>query len=200
MTFKGDKIIGKPTLMQIEIYIAEKGLFCEPQDAYDYWESKEWMTKKNKEPMTLESAINIYNSIAINRATKSRAKELGITKLKRNKKKSELKILRKSIVSGGLKGLDNQIKIESFDTKKKEVTPQKEHIPYEDQLKDKRWESFRTFIFSVRGNKCEICGGNHILQVHHPKYKSGRLAWEYTCNEVMVVCKHCHEIIHHKRT
>ena len=198
MTFKGDRIIGKPTLTQIEIYIAEKGLFCEPQDAYDYWESKGWMTDKHREPLTLESAINSYNGIVLHRVAKQGAKALGLKKTKGTKKKSAFKSISKAFVSGKVKGLDNQIIIESFETTK-ELKQKKEKIPYEEQLKDKRWETFRKFIFSVRGRKCEICGGNHILQVHHPKYKSGCLAWEYTCNEVMVVCRHCHEIIHHKK-
>lgn len=195
MTFKGDKIVGKPTLAMVEIYIAEKGLFCEAQDAYDYWENKEWLTKKGVEPKTLEIAIDCYNSIAINRFAKRSAKSLGITKLRGKKKKSEMKILRRTIASGGLKGLENQIKIESFGVKDK-VVNKKEYTPYEEQLKDKRWEAFRKFVFVVRGKKCEMCGGTHILQVHHPKYKGGRLAWEYTCNEVQVLCKECHEKVH----
>lgn len=195
MTFKGDKIIGKPTFAMVEIYIAEKGLFCDAKECFDYWENKEWLTKKGVEPKTLEIAIDCYNSIAINRFAKRSAKSLGITKLRGKKKKSEMKILRRTIASGGLKGLENQIKIESFETKKK-VANKREYAPYIEQLNDKRWEAFRKFIFAVRGKKCEICGGTHILQVHHPKYKGGRLAWEYTCNEVQVLCKECHEKVH----
>lgn len=195
MTFKGDKIIGKPTFAMVEIYIAEKGLFCDAKECFDYWENKEWLTKKGVEPKTLEIAIDCYNSIAINRFAKRSAKSLGITKLRGKKKKSEMKILRRTIASGGLKGLENQIKIESFEAKKK-VSNKKEYAPYIEQLNDKRWEAFRKFIFAVRGKKCEMCGGTHILQVHHPKYKGGRLAWEYTCNEVQVLCKECHEKVH----
>ena len=195
MTFKGDTIVGKPTLAMIEIYIAEKGLFCDAKECFDYWENKEWLTKKGVEPKTLEIAIDCYNSIAINRFAKRSAKSLGITKLRGKKKKSEMKILRRTIASGGLKGLENQIKIESFEAKKK-VVNKREYAPYIEQLNDKRWEAFRKFIFAVRGKKCEMCGGTHILQVHHPKYKGGRLAWEYTCNEVQVLCKECHEKVH----
>ena len=179
----------------VEIYIAEKGLFCDAKECFDYWENKEWLTKKGVEPKTLEIAIDCYNSIAINRFAKRSAKSLGITKLRGKKKKSEMKILRRTIASGGLKGLENQIKIESFEAKKK-VVNKREYTPYIEQLNDRRWEAFRKFVFVVRGKKCEICGGTHILQVHHPKYKGGRLAWEYTCNEVQVLCKECHEKVH----
>lgn len=36
MTFQGDTILGKPKLALLEIYIAEKGLYCDPQGCYDY--------------------------------------------------------------------------------------------------------------------------------------------------------------------
>ena len=31
MTFQGDKIFGKPKMALLETYIAEKGLYCDPQ-------------------------------------------------------------------------------------------------------------------------------------------------------------------------
>lgn len=193
MTFKGDTIIGKPTFAMIEIYIAEKGLFCEPQDTYEYWEKKDWLNQKGIEIATLENAIDSYNNIAINKSIKRNSKTLGITKLSKKARKKEKRSIRKTMLAGN-KGLENQILIESFNIKPKKE--RKENIPYNEQLNDDRWKAFRKFVFAVRGKKCEICGGTHILQVHHPKYISGRMAWEYTCNEVQVVCKSCHEKIH----
>lgn len=73
---------------------------------------------------------------------------------------------------------------------------QQQYDTYKEQLEDVRWKAFRDFVFVVRGCKCEQCGATAKLQVHHPKYIRGRKAWEYTCNEVMVVCKDCHEKIH----
>lgn len=195
MTFKGEKVIGKPTLAMIEIYIAEKGLFCEPQETYDYWEKKDWLTHKGVEPKTLESAIVSYNSIAVQKYVKNNQKLLGISKLGKKEKKRAKRKARKELLSGN-KGFVNMIKLEEFEFKKPKESKTSNYISYEAQLKDKRWEAFRKFIFAVRGKKCEICGKTRVLQVHHPKYKSGRLAWEYTCNDVMVVCRDCHEKIH----
>ena len=73
-------------------------------------------------------------------------------------------------------------------------------MAYDEQLQDKRWMAFRRFIFDVRGKKCEKCGSTTYLQVHHPKYKHGRMAWEYTCNDVIVLCRDCHAKIHNKQT
>ena len=196
MTFKGETIIGKPSLSLIEIYIAEKGLFCEAKDCYDYWENKNWLTAKHVEPKTLETAIDSYNSIIVHRFVKRNAKKLGFTRLNKKEKKRAKSKLKAEILHNGEKCLDNLLKLESFELKRKDRVIKKEYISYDEQLKDKRWEAFRRFIFAVRGRKCEKCGSTKTLQVHHPKYKYGRMAWEYTCKEVIVLCRDCHEKVH----
>ena len=67
---------------------------------------------------------------------------------------------------------------------------------YYEQLKDKRWYAFRNFVFIVRGGKCEKCGSAEKLNIHHLHYVPGRKAWEYTCNDVQVLCKKCHKEEH----
>lgn len=67
---------------------------------------------------------------------------------------------------------------------------------YDKQLNDPRWKSFRRFIFVARGRRCEMCGSTKVLQIHHPRYIHGRRAWEYTCNEVVVLCNECHKAVH----
>jgi ribonuclease HI len=74
MTYKGDTINGKPTFALVECYIAERGMFCNAQECYDYWESKNWLTKKGVEPKTLEAAIASYNNIALNKFIKEAQK------------------------------------------------------------------------------------------------------------------------------
>ena len=69
---------------------------------------------------------------------------------------------------------------------------------YDDQLEDERWKAFREFIFVVRGKRCEKCGNTNHLQIHHPKYIPRRMAWEYTCREVQVLCRKCHAETHGK--
>lgn len=46
--------------------------------------------------------------------------------------------------------------------------------------------------------KCEVCGSTERLQVHHVGYKTGLLPWEYTCNDVKVLCRNCHARVHGK--
>lgn len=71
-------------------------------------------------------------------------------------------------------------------------------MTYSEQIKDKRWLAFRSFVMQVRGYRCEVCGSNINLNVHHLIYKDGYLAWEYNTREVMVVCSECHKQIHEK--
>lgn len=71
-----------------------------------------------------------------------------------------------------------------------------EKSPYSEQLTDDRWSMFRDFVFKVRGNRCEMCGRKKTLQVHHLHYKKGAKAWEYDCNEVVVLCRECHRKVH----
>ena len=77
-----------------------------------------------------------------------------------------------------------------------EAVAKEQRPSYDQQLEDKKWKAFREFIFIVRGKKCEKCGATTWLQIHHPKYRGGRLAWEYTCNEVIVLCRDCHRKEH----
>lgn len=191
MTFQGDTVIGKPTLLQIEIYIAEKGLCVEPDYVYSYWEAKDWKTNKGHQVKSLESAINVANGLYIEDILrKSNPNEIvDVRKKKKGKTKRE-------------KRIDFNSRIKQIKNKEKQlsdsVNESRPFIKYEDQLKDERWVAFRRFVKKVRGQKCEICGSTKCLQVHHTHYNKNCFAWEYTCNDVLVLCKDCHSKIHNK--
>lgn len=72
----------------------------------------------------------------------------------------------------------------------------KKRSPYHDQLEMPQWKSYREFILAVRGRKCEICGNEKNLNIHHVKYINNRFAWEYLPSDVLVVCESCHRNIH----
>ncbi len=69
-------------------------------------------------------------------------------------------------------------------------------LSYRSQLETKQWKDFRKLIFSQRGKRCEMCGATTNIQIHHLQYITGRKAWEYTPNDVMVLCRDCHKKIH----
>lgn len=103
----------------------------------------------------------------------------------------------------------NGIKKEN-DRKKKKIAAKKEerklirehkpikthYTPYADQLNTPEWKAFRQFIFVVRGKQCEKCGRRDRLQIHHLRYITGRMAWEYLPFDVLVLCDACHKKIH----
>lgn len=72
---------------------------------------------------------------------------------------------------------------------------------YELLLERPEWKAYRLAVLAERGEKCEWCGSNKILQVHHKfylKYPDGKhiLPWEYNINCLLVLCKDCHEKAH----
>lgn len=75
---------------------------------------------------------------------------------------------------------------------------------YAELLQSQEWADFRRHIFRIRGNVCEWCHNPYAkpLQVHHKyylKYRGQRyLPWQYSSDDVMVVCRHCHMVIHQK--
>lgn len=71
-----------------------------------------------------------------------------------------------------------------------------ENSPYKEQLLDKRWRLYRDFAIFTRGGVCEICGSRKNLVIHHPQYKNGYNAWDYSVKDVVCLCNTCHKKIH----
>lgn len=66
-------ITEKPTLADIEMYIYTKGsgLIVTAKEIFDYWEAKDWKTKKGELPKTLDSLVNVVNSVKSQRLRQS---------------------------------------------------------------------------------------------------------------------------------
>ena len=71
-----------------------------------------------------------------------------------------------------------------------------EGSPYKEQLLDKRWRLFREFAIVARGGVCENCGSKKNLVIHHPQYKDGYNAWDYSVKDLVCLCNNCHKKIH----
>lgn len=71
-----------------------------------------------------------------------------------------------------------------------------EGSPYKEQLLDKRWRLFREFAIVARGGMCENCGSKKNLVIHHPQYKNGYNAWDYSVKDVVCLCDACHSKLH----
>lgn len=131
-----------------------------------YWRKKKWLTTKGKPILSLSIAVNVANSAFLTEQRKLKGEPTQNLKRVRKMQKEKKKLDESKITS------------------------------YNNQLQDKRWLAFREYVFAARGRKCERCGSEQHLQIHHPKYISGRAAWEYTCLDVMVLCSVCHMKTH----
>ena len=73
-------------------------------------------------------------------------------------------------------------------------------MTYSDQLKDPRWFAFKEKVYKHYENcGCHGCGdydreGTH--EIHHVRYISGRMAWEYDIKDVIPLCRGCHQGFH----
>lgn len=67
---------------------------------------------------------------------------------------------------------------------------------YSEKLKDPRWTIFSNSVKKVYDNRCVGCGCEENLNTHHLIYKKGVAPWDYSLNEVTVMCKSCHNEFH----
>ncbi|HZR03803.1 MAG TPA: hypothetical protein VFA81_11585 [Burkholderiales bacterium] len=64
---------------------------------------------------------------------------------------------------------------------------------YPELLADPRWKSKRSRILQRSQLRCEDCGANQQLEVHHCYYRFGRLPWQYPDAALLALCRECHQ-------
>lgn len=68
---------------------------------------------------------------------------------------------------------------------------------YASKMTDPRWIEFTKGVRRRKGNHCASCRrGNVPTSVHHPFYDGDREPWEYSDEEVVVLCWPCHKTLH----
>lgn len=71
--------------------------------------------------------------------------------------------------------------------KKKEI--------YAELLKDPRWQKKRLEVMQRDNFTCQHCGAqDKELQVHHLIYHKDYKPWEYQSDELITLCRKCHEV------
>ena len=223
MKYKNVEIGDKPTKEQFQEYVSRKGYNIDVDYWYNKYDAKGWQTKKKCPIKSLEAIINVINGIVIRRIKSNRDTNTG-KKIKQTlppKKPSTPKKEKINAADVVKLSLDERkklyYKIDSIPkngrTKKqkqilkklrrsftaqviKEIESQKRKEYYNRLLEDKKWKEFRLKVLSERGNRCECCGGTHILQIHHTFYISGKMPWEYDVKDMRVLCRTCHHRIH----
>ena len=69
-------------------------------------------------------------------------------------------------------------------------------LNYKEQLADSRWLQKKAEILIRDNYTCQKCGAKSHLNVHHLSYENGKLAWEYPNEQLITLCKDCHENEH----
>ena len=70
-------------------------------------------------------------------------------------------------------------------------------LSYRDQLLHPNWQRRRLEMLDRASFTCQDCGGTEAtLHVHHKQYFKGRMAWEYSNDELAVLCADCHKAQH----
>lgn len=223
MKYKNVDIGDKPTKEQFQEYVSRMGYIIDVEYWYNKYDAKGWKTKKKCPIKSLEAIVNVINGIVIRRIKSNRDANTG-KKIKQtlppknpaNTKKEKINVAdvvklsldeRKklyykidSIPKKGRTKKQKQIRKKlrrSFTAQEiNEIDSHKHKEYYNRLLEDKRWKEFRLKVMSERGNKCECCGGTHILQIHHTFYIRGKMPWEYNIDDMIVLCKKCHQRIH----
>lgn len=169
-----DVIMDAPSLDEFCDYIERKGYDIDPFVLYKEFDNRGWTTAKGVRAKSWTALIDARNSVVSQKRKNDQAILLGIPKQRKRESKQKY-----------------QRRMANARTKAVKMN-------YGEFLQDPRWLAFRQFVFAVRGYKCEICGSMERLQVHHISYKKGLLPWEYTCNDVKVLCRNCHARVHGK--
>ena len=70
-------------------------------------------------------------------------------------------------------------------------------MTYAEQLQQPEWKLRRQEIISMNWGYCSCCGTSRNIHVHHKiYYDDGRMAWEYSDNELTTLCADCHMLEH----
>ncbi len=162
----------KPSLDEFCSFIERKGFDLDPYSLYREFDAKGWVNGKGEVTKSWTALVCARNSVICQKQKNDQAVLLGIPKQRKRESKQKY-----------------QLRVDKAKTRAVKMN-------YDEFLQDPRWLAFRQFVFAVRGHKCENCGSVERLQVHHVGYKRGLLPWEYTCNDVKVLCRACHSRVH----
>lgn len=77
--------------------------------------------------------------------------------------------------------------------KEKKISRRQE---YENHLNSQKWKDFRETAFEFYGRSCMECGKTQSLHIHHKHY---RTLFNERLEDVMVLCKGCHEEKHGRK-
>jgi len=73
---------------------------------------------------------------------------------------------------------------------------EQDYIPYAVLLNTWQWQEKRYQMFEQYDFRCQSCGTQKNLQLHHNYYIQGRLPWDYSDEGFTPLCGECHWKFH----
>ena len=93
---------------------------------------------------------------------------------------------------------EDDVVVKDDGAQKKNVSDEKKQ--HEKELASPKWKKKREEVFERYGKQCVECGSTKNIQVHHLIYRKGHHLWEYNVDELIPLCKKCHQKIHDDKT
>lgn len=93
---------------------------------------------------------------------------------------------------------EDDVVVKDDDAQKKNVSDDKKQ--HAKELASPKWKKKREEVFERYGKQCVECGSTKNIQVHHLIYRKGHHLWEYNVDELIPLCKKCHQKIHDDKT
>lgn len=93
---------------------------------------------------------------------------------------------------------EDDVVVKKDDAPKKKVSNEKKQ--HAKELASPKWKKKREEVFERYGKQCVECGSTKNIQVHHLIYRKGHHLWEYNVDELIPLCKKCHQKIHDDKT
>lgn len=93
---------------------------------------------------------------------------------------------------------EDDVVVKDDDAPKKNVSDDKKQ--HEKELASPKWKKKMEEVFERYGKQCVECGSTKNIQVNHLIYRKGHHLWEYNVNELIPLCKKCHQKIHDDKT
>jgi len=70
-------------------------------------------------------------------------------------------------------------------------------MKYSQKLKNPKWQKLRLEILKAHDWQCQSCGDKKsTLHVHHLQYHKGCEPWDYSHEDLTVLCETCHKYEH----
>lgn len=127
---------------------------------------------------------------------KDRRKNLKQKKIRKNiNTRQYIREENKELLNENINKLDDTLNFNDNNKQKESNTLTQNQLNYREYLKTEHWKETREKALKRAGYKCQVCGYDKNLQVHHNTYKN---IGHEDPTDLVVLCWKCHKTFHGK--